>query len=264
MSGIKIIVSIVFLVSLLIVNFAYADQIPTTLSATVGKIVFDGKWGNEFEWKGTTLTETKYDDGNKVVIRIGHDYENIYFLIDFLTDTSIQNFKDKAIVCIDNNTEQELKPNAKTYCFQTTMGSKKSFVLQGDSKLASTGFYKTIENHPDFIAVGNISDENDRHSKRPHASYEFKIPIEIFGRSNVYGFFVSVTDGKTGQQYNWPSTTVSEKYPFIPPPNTWGKIISPDKSIPEFSIPLYILVSTLVGVILISKLKLQNVLIKIK
>lgn len=254
----------IFLIFISMTNFAFAEQIPTTFSESVTKIDFDGKWSNQFEWKETALTEINYDDGNKIVIRTAHDFENIYVLIDFLTDTSIQNFKDRAVICIDNNLEQELKPNAKTYCFQTSMGSKESFVLQGNSKLASTGYYKTIEKHPNFIALGSISDENDRYSKIPHASYEFKIPIEIVGRSNIYGFFVGTIEGSTGKQYNWPSSSVSQKYPFIPSPNTWGELISPDKSIPEFSFPFLILITTTFGVILVSKLKLQKILIKIK
>ena len=258
----KYLILIVFLIFVSLTNFAYAEPILTTLSAGVEKIVFDGKWSNDLEWKATSLTETIYDDGNKIVIRTGHDYENLYVLVDFITDTSIQKFNDKAVVCIDSNTKQNIKPDSNTYCFINIQGSKVSFTYQGGYDFASTGFFKTVDNHPDLITKSNISDENDRYSKIPHASYEFKIPIEIFGRDNIYKFFVSVTDGKTGQQYNWPVSSISQKYPFISSPMTWGELISPDKSIPEFSIPFYILMITIITSMVFSKIKMHKILFK--
>jgi len=248
------IIYVLFLIfPLFLINTAHAEQILTTLSIGTDEIVFDGKWTHRTEWKSTTLTEMQYDDGQKLVIRIGHDYQNLYVLLDFITDVSIQSHSDKAIICVVNKEILEIKPNQNTFCFITVIGLKNSHTLQGGSDLGATGFWKKINNHPQLIAVGGISDENDRYSKIPHSSYEFQIPLELIGRSSSYGFYVDVIDGKTGKEYSWPENVSSEKYPFIPTPDRWGELFSPDKSIPEFNIPIYILLVTFTLVILLGK-----------
>lgn len=245
---------------MLTTNLSYAEQIPITLSGGVSKIIFDGKWTFKAEWKQTSLIETEYNDGNKMVIRTAHDYENIYLLIDFVSDTSIQKFGDRGIVCIDSKVDRGSKLNSNDYCFSVTVGSKKPHTLQGDNNLAMIGFLKKIENHPEFIAIGGVSDENDRYSKIPHASYEFKIPVEVVGRSNIYGFYVGAYEGKTGKVYSWPSESSAEKYPFIPSPNKWGELTSPDKTIPEFGIANFLLFCTMAFLIILTRHRLFQIM----
>ncbi len=109
--------------------------------------------------------------------------------------------------------------------------------IQGGSFINTQNYFKKIQNHHDFIAIGNISNENDRYSKIPHSTYEFKIPTEVITRSNIYGIYVGVFDKSQSITYSWPETT--SHYSKIPSPSNWGHLISPDKSLPEFNIPFF-------------------------
>ena len=71
----------------------------------------------------------------------------------------------------------------------------------------------------------------------------------MFGKSDVYGFYVLAYDANTGKIYSWPKDTALEKNPHIPAPLYWGELVSPDKSIPEFEVPLFLLLSILFMVI---------------
>jgi hypothetical protein len=243
-------------VSSIFVNYAFAQEIPVTLNIDSDEIIFDGKWTYRQEWKQTSLHNEIYIDKHEMVIKVGHDYENLYVLLDFITKA--HNWKDRAFVCLDRSLEPDSKPSATTFCFTATPDSQHPKIMQGGSLIAVTGFFTQIPNHPDFIAMGGISDENDRFSRIPHESYEFKIPIDVIGRSDRYWFYVSVVDGNTGKSYNWPQLATPDKYPYIPPPNQWGKIVSPDQSIPEFSLPSFILISTLVLSIIVGRIMLKN------
>lgn len=235
-----------------LIDYASAQQIPVTLDGSAHEIIFDGKWSFRQEWKATTLDNEIYDDSHEMVIKTGHDYENLYVLLDFVTKA--QNFKDRAYVCVDNSIDRGIKPTVSTFCFTTAPDSQYPITLQGGSPIEPTGFFAKIKNHPNFIAIEGISDQNDRYSRNPHESYEFKIPIDVIGASDRYGFYVSVIDGNTGKSYNWPHLATPDKYPYIPPPNLWGEIFSPDHSLPEFSLPFYILLSALLFSMIVGKM----------
>ena len=147
------------------------------------------------------------------------------------------------------------------YCFVIELEKNIGFVLQGESNTSLNNF-KSIPNHKEFIASSSISDQNDRYSKIPHPSYEFKIPIELFGRSDNYGFYFSVYDGYSDKFYSWPDINPTKPLK-IPSPSHWGNIISPDKSLPEFDLPLLLLLPALLLVISITRWK-RNVITKIK
>jgi len=258
--------SIFVLVFILIgVNYAYADQIFTTLRSDANNTIFDGKWTFLQEWKSTSEDKITFDDSTEMVIKTGHDYENLYVLIDFIGDTSVGKFADNGIVCIDSKIDQSKIPDKNDFCFVAIMGSSRSKTLQGGDMLAQTGHWQRIENHPKLITVGGISDKNDRYSHIPHATYEFKIPLEIVGKSDMYGFYVGAFDAKSGKEYSWPPNIAKDTYPFVPAPEKWGQIISPDKSIPEFNFPILILLSIIIVIFLknLSKSKIAyNVFIE--
>ncbi|MGQ0376276.1 MAG: hypothetical protein ACT4OW_02070 [Nitrososphaerota archaeon] len=243
-------------VSSFLLNYAFAQLMPVTLSTGTDDMVFDGRWSFRQEWKPTSLHNEFYSDKHEMVIKVGHDYENIYVLLDFITKA--YNYKDRAFVCLDSNPDRDTKPSSTTFCFTTTPDSQYPKTLQGGSPIAITGYFTQIPNHPNLAAVGGISDQDDRFSSIPHESYEFKIPIDVIGISNRYGFYVSVVDGQSGKSYNWPQLTTPDRHPYIPPPNMWGEVFSPDQSIPEFSLPHYILISTLLLSIIIGKIRLKT------
>jgi len=234
---------------------AFAEQIFITLREDADNTIFDGKWTFQQEWKNTSEDVITFDGGNKLAIRTGHDFENLYVFVDFISDTSIQKSADKSFVCIDSKMNGGNVPQSDDYCFMISVGSHNPITLQGGHKLAQTGYLAKIPNHPSLIAVGGVSDNNDRYSDVPHASYEFKIPLEIFGKSDKYGFYVVAYDAKANKAYSWPMYTATEKYPFLAPPDKWGQLISPDKSIPEFEWPVFVILPALLIVICLTRFR---------
>ena len=74
------------------------NQIFTTVRAGVDDIVWDGKWTFLQEWKTTSLNQ--YDD---LIVRTGHDYNNLYILLDYNSPTKLTKYSDSGIVCINTN-----------------------------------------------------------------------------------------------------------------------------------------------------------------
>lgn len=248
---------LIFFLILLLFTPAFGQTIPTTFRDDGHLTIYDGKWTFTDEWKRTAVVEATYENGFKQILRVGHDFDNLYVLIDFISDTSIERFADKGIVCIDGLSDGGKFPKSDDYCFLVAMGSENIFTLQGGHILGQTGSYKKIENHENLIGISGVSDMHDRYSKTPHSTYEFQIPIELFGRSDHYGFYFGTFDAETKTHYNWPINSTNENYPFIPPPDQWGTLVSPDKSIPEFS-SMLLFVTLLIGImftILLSKNK---------
>jgi len=238
---------------LLSTSLSYGEELPITLSTNLEDVIFDGIWSFQTEWKPSSLTRVE-SDGSNFVIRYAHDYENLLILVSVVSDITPSRISDKALVCIDSKNNGGDIPQKDDYCFVAKVGSNMPTTLQGGGLNAVQGHYQKIENHPELIAVGGISGEWDRYSKIPHSSYEFKIPLEIIGKSNNYGIFIAVHDADSGNYFGWPSDVKIEKYPFIPEPNKWGQLISPDKSIPEFNLPFLILLPAIAFVAILSNL----------
>jgi len=212
------------------------------------KVVFDGKWTFSKEWKSSSHNSI-VEPGN-IVIRTAHQDNYIYVMLDALADTTIDNTEDYALVCFDTKSDQSLKPDSNDYCFQIQLGSNKAFTLQG----SDSGEFKSVGNHEDLIAVGGTSDENDRYTLVPHPTYEFRIPIELLERTDSYGIYLQVFDHSNATTYSWPSKIISENSE-IPSPAKWGIIYSPDKSLPEYDVPMLVLV---IGIFLIILLSIKS------
>lgn len=255
-------VIIIFLLFILFLNFFFVEsfqeeEIWITASSKMDNIVFDGKWTTTVEWKSTSLDNIP---GYPIYIRSAHMGEYVYIMIDYTTDRSIEKMEDKAIICFDTLNDKTIKPSKDDYCFQATLGSPNAITMQGGTDIAVTGYFKKISNHEDLIAIGNVSDENDRHERNiPHASYEFRIPTEIIGRSDNYGFLVYVYDNNNNSVITWPSDIELNERKNIPSPSEWGNLISPDKTLPEFNIPFLIFVSTLFLFVLSTKMKIFKI-----
>lgn len=236
-------------------KLSYAEQIFTTLRSDGDKTVFDGKWTFLQEWKSTSEDIIEFNGEHKLSVKTGHDYNNLYVLLDFISDHSFAKSADFGIVCIDSNFGKENRPQNDDYCFITSLGTKNLITLQGGSVLGKNNHFTKIANHPGVIAVGGMSDMNDRYSQVPHTTYEFKIPIKIFGASDIYGFYVAVYDANANQVYSWPQNVSEEKFPYVPSPSEWGELISPDKSLPEFQWPILALVPAIFLVLYLTRIK---------
>jgi len=238
---------------------SYADEpILISISSGLENIIFDGKWSNNIEWKHSSDNYLEYEDGTKIHLRTAHQGNFIYVHINVVTDMIINKGVDSAIVCFDTKNDKTVMPSSDDYCFSTAIDRKNSFTYQGSSIHAINGHFKKIPNHKDFIAVGSASDKYDRYNKTPHASYEFKIPLELLGRSNNYGFYISVFDGNSQNHYSYPIDIKNQSLTSISSPSTWGDLVSPDNSLPEFnfSILLYFLIPLMVLFTIITKFNL--------
>jgi len=234
-------------------NTVFADEIFITKRSDGHKTIFDGKWTFLHEWKTTTQNKIIFEQDKHFILKTGHDYENIYVLIDFVSDRKIDTNIDRAIVCFDGENEKNKIPDSNDFCFWVASGSKHPISISGNSNFSSVGNWKNIPNHPSFLAAAGESDENDRYSSIPHSTYEFRIPIEQIGKNDVYGFYVTVYDGFSQKWYSWPTDTNSVKYPFIATPDNWGDLISPDKSIPEFGYPILLTIPILLMIIFLAR-----------
>lgn len=239
----------IILLLLPLTNTGYGiESILISISSSMDKVVFDGKWTNELEWKQSSWDTSSTRDGT-LHIRIAHQGNFIYILLDAVDDQTIDHISDRAVICIDGQNDKTNIADSNDYCFVTALDSKQSFVYQGGSSLALNGNFKKILNNDGFIGIGSKSDHNDKYSKIPHASYEFKIPINLFNRSDIYGFYVQVFDASSNLYYTWPEDTLPENPFDIPSPSKWGELVSPDKSIPEFELPMLVIIPALFFVI---------------
>jgi len=235
----------------------FAEEILITSSPDRDEVVFDGRWSFMWEWKRTSFTDLFYDDAAEIKLRTAHQGDFLYVFVDFVSDEVINKGSDRTLVCIDSENNKSKISDENDYCFSVAL-ERNGFTYQGGSPLKLHGNFNKIPNHPDFIAVSAVSNEHDRYSTTPHTGFEFKIPIELFGRSNNYGFFVSVYDDHSKKTYTWPQN-VELKSPFdIPSPSKWGDIISPDNTLPEFNWPIFSLVILLlVPIFLIRKINFR-------
>ena len=241
---------IVLLSLLLVLPVAFADSDPIliTRSAGLDKIVFDGKWTTGLEWKPTSWNELKYNQ-TVVQLRTAHQGDFIYIMIDAVDDVTISN-DDRAVICFDGKNNKGIIADPNDYCFVVSPNTD-AVTYRGTT---DTEQFKIVPNPDEFIGVGSQSDQNDRYSLIPHESYEFRIPIELFGRADNFGFFVSVYDSSLQKFYSWPDLQLNQDFQKIPP-SSWGNIVSPDKTMPEFGVPIVILFAFMCIVVFFTKIR---------
>lgn len=229
------------------------EQIPITRSYTMDNVIFDGKWTFFEEWKKSSLYTLSNNDGTTIQLRIAHQDDFIYVFVDEISKTHFTKGSDRAVICIDGDNNKNIISDIDDYCFALSLGQNVPIVLRGGSNLGATDHFSKIENVP-VTGVAAISDENDHYTPIPHPSYEFKIPINLFGRSDVYGFYLGVYDTISHKTYSFPED-LSSSSTSIPSPSKWGEIISPDKSMPEFPWPALSLVLATFLVIYLGRIK---------
>ncbi len=230
-------------------NNSYAEPIMITASGGMNEIIFDGKWTFETEWKKSSLNKIKDNVG---FIRSAHQGDYIYIMLDIVADKTIDLKSDRAMICFDTENNKSKIPDENDFCFVATLGSSNPKTLQGGSLMINKSFFKKITNFEGTIAIGNVSDENDRYDKVPHASYEFRIPKDAIKPSDNYGFLVYVYDKNENRVMTWPESIQIDNN-RIPSPSTWGNLVSPDKSLPEFPISFLIIIPALLVMIFFTK-----------
>ena len=217
--------------ALSLIGLTYADEpIKVTISSTLHNVQFDGDWTFASEWKNSSYDDLRFDDDRKLVLRTAHQDGFFYVMVNYLTDFTYNHIADRAIVCFDGYDTSSIADKSD-WCYTVSRESGNGHTLQGGSPIAQTSHFNLVKNHPDFVAHGGMSGENDPYVTEPHATYEFRIPIEQIGFQDEYGIFVQVFDGNDVKTY---PKDFSGKYPQkIPSPTKWCKIFSPDRSISE-------------------------------
>jgi hypothetical protein len=215
------------------------------------KLVFDGKWTHEAEWKRSSLDTYHYDNDTQIVLRSAHQGNSVYIFLDAISDHHPDTMTDHAIICFDTKNNKSQKADSDDYCFVAKLEGQ-SLTYRGGSTLDTTDF-QNIPNHEEFIGIGAVSDINDRYTPIPHPSYEFRIPTNLIGRENVYGFYFMVYDDNLKKTYTYPQNLEREN--FVASPDQWGEIYSPDKSLPEFELPMISLVASILALVLFSRVK---------
>lgn len=236
------------------------EEILITKSFDIDKIIFDGIWSFETEWKGSSLKQVNTDDG-PIHIRVAHKDEFVYVMINVESDKHQNKGFDKTIVCFDTNNSKSKIPDESDYCFMSTLGKQIGITMQGGSPSKLSSNFKTIKNHDGFIGIGNVSTDEDRYSKIPHSTYEYKIPTELIGRSDNYGFFIMIIDDQKNEINSWPQDIKFDKFSYlkIPGPDKWGNLISPDKTLPEIHLMVIVfLLSTSIAIIFSHKIRYKN------
>lgn len=256
----KLQILLIFFCTLLLLPIATVfatEPILITVSEELETVIFDGKWSYTDEWKRSTETVLYFDDGSEIRLRTAHQGDFIYVLVDSVSDQTLDFGSDKATICIDGKNNKNKFADSDDFCFSTALGHRQGTMYQGGSPTGLDGNLRKIPNQSDFIGISNISDRNDRYSVEPHPNYEFKIPINLFGRSDNYGFYLSVYDASVNKFYTWPKESKRENIFAVPSPSSWGDIISPDKSLPEFDFPLLVLLPSLVLVFYCTRIRLK-------
>ena len=217
--------------ALSLIGLTYADEpIKVTISSTLHNVQFDGDWTFMSEWNHSSYDDFRFDDDRQLVLRTAHQDGFFYVMVNYLTDFTYNHIADRAIVCFDGYDTSSMADESD-WCYAVSRESGNGHTLQGGSPIAQTSHFNLVKNHPDFVAHGGTSGENDPYVTAPHATYEFRIPIEQIGFQNEYGFFVQIFDGNDVKTY---PKEFSGKYPQkIPSPMKWGKMFSPDRSISE-------------------------------
>ena len=235
-----------------IANIFAEEPIMITKSPNMDQVTFDGIWTHETEWKKSSLNFGIVDMSDVIYLRTAHQGNFVYVFLDVVIDTHLDKGSDRAVICFDTENDKTEVVDSDDYCFTAILGENVGSTLQGGLSL-DTNDFQNIQNPEGFIGIGGISNENDRYSKIPHASYEFRIPTDLIGRSDNYGYYVGIYDDFTKTTYSWPSEIVLEEFK-IPSPKLWGEIISPDKSLPEFEWAIIALLPALILVIFLTKL----------
>ena len=226
-----------------------SEPILITISPAMEDVIFDGKWTFLTEWKPTSLTTTSFDN-SQIFLRTAHFENFIYVFVDPVDDLSLDEKMDEATICFDGKNNKGEIHDTDDFCFSVLLGDNIGSTFNGNLIDEDTMSMQKISNHDDFIAISTASDENDRYSKNPHPSYEFKIPIELFDRSDNYGFYLSVYDASSDRFYTWPENSTQENSSEFPSPSKWGDIVSPDKSLPELNLPIMVFTVLIFTIIL--------------
>ena len=95
-----------FIISILLylpLDYVFGEEeILITKSFDINKVIFDGIWTFETEWKRSSLEIINTDNG-PIYIRIAHQDEFVYVMVNVESDKHPNKGFDKTIMCFDTD-----------------------------------------------------------------------------------------------------------------------------------------------------------------
>ena len=185
------------------------DYIVVPYSGSRSKI--DGMWSSVQEWADGNETIFRKDE-SFWVLRVKQVYADIYVLVEVVSDRSID-VRDGVYLGLSKGNASS--PQLGDYLFYLSLGTKAlvrtTFVGDGEdwkySKASIDG----------FLCMAELSAGDSPYASDLHMTYEFKIPIGLFGAASEFRFYVEVHDGDF--TFRWPENGLKSN------PLSWGCLV---------------------------------------
>ena len=176
-----------FSMMLILVNSALAKEKLDCFTFT-NKIIVDGKWTTLDEWDDAIEETLDFGKGSgEAYLRVKHDAENLYVLVDFLTYYEIKT-GDSCMVVLDTKHDggSMIQPDDLAVLIRWNTPTEIYPAIQWEGWVADWEFLPS-----DFEVNSSIDAEQDPYSTTPHLIFEFKIPKSSFkSSSTTLGFLV--------------------------------------------------------------------------
>ena len=145
------------------------------------EVTVDGLWSAPDEWWNATQMQAY---GRTGYFCIQNDDEFLYVLIDFVSDTNLDD-RDMARIRLDVKNDKTDRPQTDDLMILTDWleGAPVTRTVRGNG----TRWVLTQDDLGVRVALSTNS-RNDRYSKEHHLIYEFAIPRQIFGDRSQIGF----------------------------------------------------------------------------
>jgi hypothetical protein len=217
----------------------YAARESVQVTKLANPVTIDGRWTNPDEWSDTNRVSMYLLQGPQSTgyIRLKHDPDFLYLLVDFVSDTTKAN--DQTLGTGDTfdglNVGIDYVNLLKTNCCDVYVQLK-----------WSNGMSVPAQTTPSWVESAISYDAtNDPDSATAHAIYEVAFPKESIAPSNVaIAARISVWDWSRGVNMHWPQwqgpTGVSgwdTKY--------FGELTFSEVTVPELPLPALVLVLSL-------------------
>jgi len=227
---------------------AYAYEGSQIASPTLSKAVtVDGKWTASDEWSDAVVAimfRGSSSSGNGTAyLYAKHDARNFYFLIDYISATSLSPTHDGAGITIDSLHNGGNTPQPDDRRFDSTYPS-------GGRMANGTGNPQWSWGNPlpSGVEIG-MSMGGSPNLAQQHEITEFQIPFSIFpGMLNTIGFAAAAYSGSgaSARLAIWPNIYYRDI------PNTFGELTISPSPLPEFGgVSLITAVSMLASVAMI-------------
>lgn len=199
------------------------DQLSDPLSSN--PVTIDGKFTTPNDWSDAlqvTLSSTCRICSGKGLLYIKHDASNFYFLVDFLSVTSLNPSADHASVTIDSAHDGGTEPGPDDVRFDS------NYPNGGSMAVGTGGFYFSWGHGLPAGVLIAMSFSASPNSAVPHVIAEFQIPFSIFPNlQKTVGFAADAyVCGQTSpglcrapsQAVIWPASY------WLNRPATWGEL----------------------------------------